>query len=134
MPQAGAAPSILTVNGGSSSIRFAIHARGEPPVLRLRGKIDRIGVAEPGQAGATLSFSDAGTTESGEIGLEGSDHWANVTALIDWLEQRGVFARIDAIGHRACSTPNPPKSRRPCAPNSTACARAIRSICRARSS
>ncbi|MDA3921603.1 MAG: acetate/propionate family kinase [Salinisphaera sp.] len=95
MTRAGAEPSILTLNGGSSSIRFGLYARSEPPELRLRGKIDRIG-----QAGATLSFSEADTAESGEVGLDGSDHGAAVTQLIDWFEQRDIFAGIDAIGHR----------------------------------
>jgi len=39
-------PNLLTINGGSSSIRFAIFAPERPPRLLLQGKIDRIGTAE----------------------------------------------------------------------------------------
>ena len=33
---------ILALNGGSSSVRFAIYEAGETPLRGLRGKIDRI--------------------------------------------------------------------------------------------
>ena len=35
--------AILVVNAGSSSIKFAIYARGATPGLRLRGLIDGLG-------------------------------------------------------------------------------------------
>ena len=110
MGRAAVEGAILTVNGGSSSIRFALFARGEPPLLTLRGKIDRIG-----KAGATLSFTDTATNESGETALDGAGHGAAVAALVDWLEQRGALDGIAAVGHRvvqglqhaepACITP-----------------------------
>jgi hypothetical protein len=37
-----ASPCILTINGGSSSIRFAVYEAGATPRLRVKGKIDRI--------------------------------------------------------------------------------------------
>ena len=38
--------NILAVNGGSSSIKFSLYdtGRGQLPVKRLSGKIDRIGL------------------------------------------------------------------------------------------
>jgi len=38
-------PFILTINGGSSSIKFAIYKAAEPLKRRLHGKIDRIGLS-----------------------------------------------------------------------------------------
>ena len=38
--------SILTINGGSSSIKFALFEAGDPPRRILEGGIDRIGLAE----------------------------------------------------------------------------------------
>ena len=35
---------ILTINGGSSSIKFALYQAGEPLKRGLYGKIDRIGI------------------------------------------------------------------------------------------
>lgn len=49
--------SILTINGGSSTIRFAVYDVGRKLQRRLDGKIDRVGVN-----GTTLLVSDpAGT-------------------------------------------------------------------------
>jgi membrane protein DedA with SNARE-associated domain len=36
--------SILTINGGSSSIKFALYPAGEPLKRGLHGKVDRIGL------------------------------------------------------------------------------------------
>ncbi len=38
-------PCVLTINGGSSSIRFAVYEAGDTPRRRLAGKIDRIGLS-----------------------------------------------------------------------------------------
>lgn len=38
--------SILTINGGSSSIKFALYQASEPLKRRLYGKIDRIGLSD----------------------------------------------------------------------------------------
>ncbi len=45
--------SILTINGGSSSIKFALYQVDEPLKRRLYGKVDRIGLS-----GTNLSFND----------------------------------------------------------------------------
>ena len=37
--------SVLAINGGSSSIRFALYEEGEPLRRRLDGKVDRIGLS-----------------------------------------------------------------------------------------
>lgn len=37
-------PCVLTINGGSSSIRFAVYEAGRTPRLLLGGKIDRVGM------------------------------------------------------------------------------------------
>ena len=37
-------PCILTINGGSSSIKFALYQVGEPLKRGLYGTIDRIGL------------------------------------------------------------------------------------------
>ena len=41
-----AAPSILTINAGSSSLRFALFQAGESPRALWRGKIERIGLED----------------------------------------------------------------------------------------
>jgi len=49
-------PHILTINGGSSSIKFALYQAGEPLTRALYGKVDRIGMS-----GTNLTFDDTAT-------------------------------------------------------------------------
>ena len=44
---------ILTINGGSSSIKFALYRVGKPLKRGLYGKIDRIGLS-----GTNLTFTE----------------------------------------------------------------------------
>ena len=37
--------NVLTINGGSSSIRFAVYEAGAKPKLLAAGKVDRIGLS-----------------------------------------------------------------------------------------
>jgi len=46
-------PRILTINGGSSSIKFALYQTGEPPERKLYGKVDRIGLPGTNQRSLT---------------------------------------------------------------------------------
>jgi acetate kinase len=39
-------PSILTINGGSSSIKFALHETVKPLKRGLHGTVDRIGLIQ----------------------------------------------------------------------------------------
>jgi acetate kinase len=88
-------PGILTVNGGSSSIRFALYQIGKSLKRTLHGKIDRIGLG-----GTNLTFKDATGDQDGSLDVEASDHRSAVNFLIDWLEKQNGFASIRAVGHR----------------------------------
>ena len=88
-----ALPCLLTINGGSSSIRFAVYEFGDTPRKRLRGKIDRIGFS-----GTTLSVNEAAPSRLG-VGV-GVEHRTAAGLLLDWLEAQPVFAAIRAVGHR----------------------------------
>jgi acetate kinase len=86
--------SILTVNGGSSSLRFAIYEPGEPALRRLAGAIDRIGLS-----GTNLIFESA-DVKPDKLMLTASDHKLVAAFLIGWIGEHGGFASIGAIGHR----------------------------------
>ena len=87
-------PCVLTINGGSSSIRFAVYAAGEEPRLRLDGKIDRIGLS-----GANLIVNDpAGKPQARP--LAAADHRAATDFLMNWLKAQPIFASVKAVGHR----------------------------------
>jgi acetate kinase len=86
---------VLTINGGSSSIKFALYHTDGPPQRNLYGKVDRIGLR-----GANLTFNDPSRNQQGSRDIDASDHRSAATFLIDWLEQQIDFASVRAVGHR----------------------------------
>src|SRR5450631_2506839 len=90
---------ILTVNGGSSSVRFAVYgtdsARGASLVRRAGGIVERIGLN-----GTTLSFDDSASGARGQRQLTRGDHRSAVDALLDWLGPQVELASLEAVGHR----------------------------------
>ena len=90
-----AEPCILTINGGSSSIKFALYRAGEPLQRGLSGKVDRIGLS-----GTNLSFDDPVTNKQAKRSVAVSDHRSAAKFLIDWLEEQNGFESVRAVGHR----------------------------------
>ncbi len=86
---------ILTINGGSSSIRFALYDGDGPLKLRRSGKVDRIGLS-----GTTLSFDAPPDGRHETLNLAASNHKSAAHLLIDWLEKLDDFDLISAVGHR----------------------------------
>ena len=60
---------ILTINAGSSSIKFALYQAGEPLKRGLYGKIDRIGLS-----GTSLTFDNPARSQQDSRKLAASDH------------------------------------------------------------
>jgi acetate kinase len=85
----------LTINGGSSSIRFALFDMDGPPRRLLAGKVDRVGVS-----GTTLTAKDASGQRLEGRTIATIDEASAVRALLDWLETQPAFASIKAVGHR----------------------------------
>jgi acetate kinase len=90
-----ALPCILTINGGSSSIRFAVFEAGETPRRLLAGKIDRIGLS-----GTNLIVNDPAGKPQVLHHLAAADHRRAVGFLLDWLEALPDFGLVKAAGHR----------------------------------
>ncbi len=88
-------PRILTINGGSSSLKFAIFDKGEPPVRVLSGRVDRIGLEN---ARWVLEPTDGACKEDRRV--DAPDQKAAVRLVIDWLDHSDRFKGIGAIGHR----------------------------------
>jgi acetate kinase len=90
-------PCVLTINGGSSSIRFAVYEAeaGESPRRRIAGKIDRIGVS-----GTNMIVSDPAGKPPVPRRLAAANHRTAVDFLLGWLEAQPVFASVKAVGHR----------------------------------
>jgi acetate kinase len=60
--------NVLTINGGSSSIRFAIFEAGQPPRRLMQGKMERIG-----GAGASLTVDHGAVKGPAHIDIESKD-------------------------------------------------------------
>jgi len=86
---------ILTINGGSSSIKFALYAVAKPLKRGLYGAIDRIGLS-----GTNLTFHGADGKPQASRELIAADHKSAANALIDWLEKQIDFNSVKAVGHR----------------------------------
>jgi acetate kinase len=86
---------ILTINGGSSSIKFALYAAVKPLKRGLYGTVDRIGLS-----GTNLTFQDADGKPQASRELIAADHKSAASFLLDWLETQPDFASVKAIGHR----------------------------------
>ena len=87
--------SLLAINGGSSSIRFALFDEAEPPRRLLNGKVDRVGVS-----GTNLTFSDSTGQSQDRRTIDPADHRSAVAFLLEWLEMQQAFASVKAVGHR----------------------------------
>ena len=86
---------VLTINGGSSSIKFAMYDVGQPLQRLLSGHLDRIG-----STGTTLTVSEPHSPQPSTCPVDAADTDAATAFLIDWLEKQPVFDGVRAIGHR----------------------------------
>ena len=87
--------SVLAINGGSSSIKFAQYRIGGPLERILYGKVDRIGLK-----GTSLDFNNLAKKLKGNLSIEISDHKSVANFLIDWLEKQIDFSLVGGVGHR----------------------------------
>ncbi len=88
-------PRILTINGGSSSIKFALFEAGDSLRRILEGGIERIGLLE-----ATLRVKGLDQADNVSRPVAAPDHTAAVGALMDWIEERVGRDALTAVGHR----------------------------------
>ena len=86
---------ILTINGGSSSIKFSVYGTGHELRRLLQGKIERIGLSDP-----LLRYTDTDTGQPIQCRIEAADLQGAASFLVGWLEQKKILAGIKAIGHR----------------------------------
>ena len=85
---------VLAINGGSSSLKFAIFDPGSPPNRGLAGVVERVGSAD-----AILRTTRAGSHEERRA-LPATDFNQAVVGLLDWLQGVGELDRVSAVGHR----------------------------------
>lgn len=87
--------AVLTLNAGSSSVKWALFRTGSPPVRLAAGKLERIGLRD-----GMLTVTDVATGRSDRRTIQVTDHAAAVRVLVDQLAQSAQGSAIQAVGHR----------------------------------
>jgi acetate kinase len=89
--------NVLTLNGGSSSIRFAFYDALDASTKLLDGKIDRIGAS-----GTTLTVEETqhGAHSRTTTPMDAAHHRSAAAFLMDKLGSLPLFRSIGAVGHR----------------------------------
>jgi acetate kinase len=86
---------ILTINGGSSSIKFALFELGNALMRVMSGSIERIGLSD-----ATLEVQGGQVADNISRPITAMDHATAIDVLMQWLEERQVTESLVAVGHR----------------------------------
>ena len=92
-------PVILTLNAGSSSLKFAAFAlvNGAEPSQLASGQIEGIGATAQGSV-------KTATGEKSDLTFDPSrrhvDHQVAMGAILGWLRQAGYDSSVAAVGHR----------------------------------
>lgn len=89
------ARSVLTINAGSSSIRFALFEPGNPPLRHLVGAVDRIGLPD-----AALSVKEGDGPKHDVGAIRAGDHNEAAEEIIKWVDAQVGRESIAAVGHR----------------------------------
>src|SRR5262245_7583659 len=84
---------ILAINGGSSSVKFAIFSR-YPLRRELHGQLE--GIAQ----GRTSLVLDREGAEPERIGIEAADPERIPDWLAEWLDERSLLRDLAGVGHR----------------------------------
>ena len=77
-------PNVLTINGGSSSIRFALFEVSLPPIRLLQGNLERIGSDD---ASLSVEYGDGSPATRTKADIKESA----IGYLMDWLESQPQF-------------------------------------------
>ncbi len=86
---------ILTINSGSSSIKFALYEKDNSLEQLLSGEIQNIG-----SKNSILNYNNNKSQQKSSLEIEAYNHDQAATYLIDWLEKQEDFNSVSAIGHR----------------------------------
>jgi len=87
--------SILVINGGSSSIKFALFRDTAPLERLVAGAVERIG-----SPGATLTVTDCAEGQTHRQPVEARDHRASLDLVLSSLARKTTANPMSAIGHR----------------------------------
>jgi len=86
---------LLTVNGGSSSIKFALFQTGGSIQRILSGRIDGVGLPH-----GTFAIKGSDSADNLSEAIVAKDHKEAVKLLMDWVQERIARGALSAVGHR----------------------------------
>lgn len=86
---------LLTINGGSSSIKYALYEINDSLNQLLSGEMEGIGSGK-----VQFSFTHLKEAQDHHIDIPVASHTEAVAWLVAWLEKESEFSRIKAVGHR----------------------------------
>jgi acetate kinase len=86
---------ILTINGGSSSLRFALFRAGAALARIFEGKFERLGMPD-----SRVEAADLETQQKEERHFSGLSHQDCLPVLVELLEKKVPVDSLGAIGHR----------------------------------
>ena len=86
---------ILTINGGSSSIKLALFEADRSLRRILEGRVERIGLPE-----ATFTLKGPDKAENFSREVTAPNHMAAAAVVMDWVQERFEHGSLTAVGHR----------------------------------
>jgi acetate kinase len=86
---------VLTINSGSSSVKFDLHEIGDSEELVLSGRLERIGLRF-----GKFQIKDASGRSLIDEPVDMLDHRAGLERLFAWLNENESSSSLDAVGHR----------------------------------
>jgi len=86
---------VLTINVGSSSIKFSLYEIGETLIVRFSGELEGIGTNK-----VQLNSEDYIKNQKIGVNVDIGEHDTGIAFVIDWLEKTDDFDRVRIIGHR----------------------------------
>jgi acetate kinase len=89
------AKKVLTINGGSSSIKFALFEAGESLRRILAGQIKGIGLPQ-----SQFEVKGASKVDNFSRIIAAPDHAVAVNVLMNWIQERIHVGELAAVGHR----------------------------------
>ena len=86
---------ILSINGGSSSIKFALYETAELLTQIVSGKVENIG-----KKNAKFHFRNSLTNQENSVEIQAFSYEEAADFLIDWIGKQNYFSALKAVGHR----------------------------------
>jgi acetate kinase len=87
--------NVLAINGGSSSIKFALYEVAEVQRKVFEGSLERIGLPK-----SLLRIKGLAQTDNFSKDIIAGDQKAAVGVLMDWIQKRVGADALTAVGHR----------------------------------